>query len=283
MQDLDNLDISPESFAFFSDFITRELGIKMSAAKIPLLQSRILRRLRELRFDSLEQYRAYLADPAASEEERTNFIDAITTNKTDFFREPKHYEYLVKIALPNLHPARAGSARDRITAWSAGCSSGEEPYTLGMVLSEYTEKRSGLDFAVLATDISTRMLRQARSGTYHESRIDPVPEELRAKYLLRSKDPSAQLVRIVPELRQKISFHSLNFMDHHYSIKDVFDIIFFRNVMIYFDHDTQQAVVNRLCRHLRPGGYLFVGHSESLLGLDVPLKSVAAATFRKTA
>lgn len=281
MPDVDNLHISPESFAFFSDFITRELGIKMSESKIPLLQSRILRRLRVLQLGSLEDYRAYLSDSPHSEEERIHFISAITTNKTDFFREPKHYDYLVKTALPSLYPSDGAGRAGRITVWSAGCSSGEEPYTLAMALSEYVQEHSRLDFAILATDISSRVLEQAKTATYDESRIEPVPEAWRAKYLLRSKDRSAQLVRIVPELRQKVAFHCLNFMDRSYGITDVFDAIFFRNVMIYFDRPAQEAVVNRLCRHLRLGGYLFVGHSESLLGLDVPVKSVAAAVFRK--
>jgi chemotaxis protein methyltransferase CheR len=150
-----------------------------------------------------------------------------------------------------------------------------------MVLNEYCQKRSRFDFAILATDISNRVLQQAGAGTYEESRIEPVPQSLRAKYLLRSRDRSAQLVRVVPELRQKVSFHCLNFMDRDYRIRAMFDVIFFRNVMIYFDRPTQEAVVNRMCRYLRPGGYLFVGHSESLTGLNIPVTTVTKALLRK--
>jgi chemotaxis protein methyltransferase CheR len=275
------VEISPESFAFFAEFITRELGIKMSDAKLPMLQSRLLRRLRALQLSSLDEYRRYLADSPGSEEERIHFISAVTTNKTDFFREPQHYEYLVNTAPPKLYPETGSAPGARITAWSAGCSSGEEPYTLAMVLNEYCQKRSRFDFAILATDISNRVLQQARSGTYEESRIEPVPHPLRAKYLLRSRDRSAQLVRVVPELRQKVSFHCLNFMDRDYRIRATFDVIFFRNVMIYFDRPTQEAVVNRMCRYLRPGGYLFVGHSESLTGLNIPVTSATTAILRK--
>jgi chemotaxis protein methyltransferase CheR len=275
------VEISPESFAFFSEFITRELGIKMSEAKLPMLQSRLLRRLRALELSSLNEYRQYLADSPDADEERIHFISAVTTNKTDFFREPQHYDYLVNTALPNLFPDGDSSLKARITAWSAGCSSGEEPYTLAMVLSEYCQKRPRQDFAILATDVSSRVLAQAKTGTYEESRIEPVPQSLRTKYVLRSRDRSAQLVRVVPELRQKISFHCLNFMDRDYRIRAMFDVIFFRNVMIYFDRPTQEAVVNRMCRYLRPGGYLFVGHSESLTGLNIPVTSVTTAILRK--
>lgn len=275
------VEISPESFAFFAEFITRELGIKMSDAKLPMLQSRLLRRLRVLQLSSLDEYRKYLADSPHADDERIHFISAITTNKTDFFREPQHYDYLVNTALPKLYPENNSIHGTRITAWSAGCSSGEEPYTLAMVLNEYCQKRPRFDFAILATDISSRVLQQARSGTYDESRIEPVPQPLRTKYLLRSRDRSAQLVRVVPELRQKVSFHCLNFMERDYRIRAIFDVIFFRNVMIYFDRPTQEAVVNRMCRYLRPGGYLFVGHSESLTGLNVPVTSVTTAILRK--
>jgi chemotaxis protein methyltransferase CheR len=275
------VEISPESFAFFAEFITRELGIKMSEAKLPMLQSRLLRRLRALQLSSLDEYRRYLAESPDADEERIHFISAITTNKTDFFREPQHYDYLVNTALPKLYPEGNSIHGTRITAWSAGCSSGEEPYTLAMVLNEYCQKRPRFDFAILATDISNRVLQQAKSGTYEESRIEPVSQPLRAKYLLRSRDRSAQLVRVVPELRQKVSFHCLNFMDRDYRIRAMFDVIFFRNVMIYFDRATQGAVVNRMCRYLRPGGYLFVGHSESLTGLNVPVTSVTTAILRK--
>jgi chemotaxis protein methyltransferase CheR len=275
------VEISAESFAFFAEFITRELGIKMSEAKLPMLQSRLLRRLRALQLQSLDEYRKYLAESPNADEERVHFISAITTNKTDFFREPQHYEYLANTALPKLFPEQNPAHSTRITAWSAGCSSGEEPYTLAMILSEYCQKRPRFDFSILATDISNRVLQQAKTGTYEEYRIEPVPQSLRAKYLLRSRDRSAQLVRVVPELRQKISFHCLNFMDRDYRIRAIFDFIFFRNVMIYFDRPTQEAVVNRMCRYLRPGGYLFVGHSESLTGLNVPVSSVTTAVLRK--
>jgi chemotaxis protein methyltransferase CheR len=171
----------------------------------------------------------------------------------------------------------------RFNAWSAGCSSGEEPYTLAMVLAEYAAQHPRFDFAILATDISTDVLRRAQSGIYPEELTVPIPPDLRCKYLLRSRSRTERLARVIPELRRRVSFHQLNFMDADYAVKDTFDAIFFRNVMIYFDRPTQEAVIQKLCRHLAPGGHLFAGHSESLAGLDLPVRPVRASIYQKNA
>jgi chemotaxis protein methyltransferase CheR len=272
-------DLSKESFTRFADFITEELGIKMPESKLTMVQSRLLRRVRDLGLESIERYAEYFF-AISNREEREHFINAITTNKTDFFREPEHFTYLVESVLPELarRPARD---RTQFRAWSAGCSSGEEPYTLAMILAEYASVRPGFDFAILATDVSTKMLHLARSGIYQESQILPVPPELRRKYLLRSRNNAHGLARVVSKLRSRVSFHQLNFMDASYAVKGIFDVVFFRNVMIYFDRNTQQAVVNKICENLEPGGYLFAGHSESLSGLNVPLEAVKASIYRK--
>jgi len=280
------LDLRPETFERFCRFITTRLGIKMSAAKLPMLQSRLQRRLRELRLPSLEDYQTHLFDSAAGEAEQVHFIDAVTTNKTDFFREPRHFDVLTRTVLPRLDPARgpgaAGTERSwRLNLWCAGCSSGEEPYTLAMVLAEFGATRGDFDFSILATDISTRVLATAGRAIYPADRIGPVPAALRSRHLLRSRDPDRAVVRIAPELRAHLAFQRLNFMDASYDVPGAFDVVFFRNVMIYFDPPTQEAVIGRLCRHLRPGGYLFVGHSESLAGLDVPVRCVDTAVYRK--
>lgn len=273
--------LSPESFARIANYITGELGIKMPVAKLTMVQNRLLRRVRELRLESVDAYTEYFFS-SANTEEREHLINVITTNKTDFFREPEHFDFLTDTVLPDWF----GQWRYRLArfkAWSAGCSSGEEPYTLAMVLAEFAASRFGFEFAILATDVSTKVLNNAAAGIYGEDRVLPVAPELRRKYLLSGRDGNRSKVRIVPYLRERISFHQLNFMDSAYRIKDVFDVILFRNVMIYFDRPTQEAVVNRLCRHLAPGGYLLTGHSETLAGLDVPLKLVRAAVYRKLA
>jgi chemotaxis protein methyltransferase CheR len=277
----ERLTLSRQSFERFAQVITRELGIKMSDAKVPMLQSRLMRRLRVLRLNSLEEYQQYLFHSPHAADEHVHFLDAVTTNKTDFFREPQHFDYLSRTVLPKLQKQYFNGASWRFKLWCAGCSSGEEPYTEAMVLSEYAKNNPGFDFDILATDISSRVLDHAKAGIYDVSRIEPVPMPYRRSYLLRSVDASQHSVRIIPELRAKIRFQRLNFMDASYGIREQFDVVFFRNVMIYFDPPTQESVIRKLCRNLKQGGYFFPGHSESLTGLNVPLTAVAPAVFQK--
>jgi chemotaxis protein methyltransferase CheR len=276
-----SLRISTASFNRLAQFITQETGIKMPASKVSLIQSRLLRRIRHLGLQSIDEYCEHLFSPAGADEERVHFINAITTNKTDFFREPQHFTYLTATALPQLAESRRGGLDRRIAVWSAACSSGEEPYTLAMVLSEYAAGHPGFEFGILATDVSTRVLQMAAEGIYSRQQIEPVPRELRRKYLMHGKTGQQPLLRITPALRRTVSFHPLNFMDADYGVREMFDVIFCRNVMIYFDRPTQEAVIGKLCRNLHPGGYLFVSHSESLSGLDLPLIPVGASCFRK--
>jgi chemotaxis protein methyltransferase CheR len=264
---------SEQDLADFMACVRAELGIKMPAGKALMLQSRILRRLRQLSLDSLEAYRERLFASPYADEERIHFLDLVTTNHTSFFREPQHLEHLRRMA---------ARAHGFFAVWSAGCSSGEEAYTIAMVLAEEQERNPRLQYAVLATDVSTAMLERAESGIYDRSRAEAVPAELRWKYLLRSRDASRGLVRVAPELRAAVRFHRLNFMEEDYGVEAEMDAIFFRNVMIYFDKPTQARVVNRLCRHLRPRGLFFTGHSESVAGLAVPLDVVAPAVYRRS-
>lgn len=282
--DQPSLHISKDGLAQLLSFVTDTLGIKMGEGKLPMLQGRLQRRLRDLQLTSLEAYRERLFGEQADAQELQHFIDAVTTNKTDFFREPQHFPVLLQQVLPELQPRgiAGGSVSWRCKVWSAPCSSGEEPYTLAMLLAEHAARTPGFDYAILGTDISSRMLQHARRAVYDVERIDPVPQELRAKYLLRSRDRRRPQVRIVPELRRRVVFHQLNFMDRDYRVKDTFDVVFCRNVLIYFDKATQAEVVRRLARHLRPDGYLFVGHSESLAGLDVPFTARGNAIYRHT-
>jgi chemotaxis protein methyltransferase CheR len=264
-------------FERFSEFIKTELGIKMPASKKTLLEARLQKRLRELCIDSHEEYCDYLFSPQGMEEELVKLVDVVTTNTTDFFREPKHFTLLHDLVLPTLF-ARRGAGR-KVNIWSAGCSSGEEPYTLAMVLSEFARLNSGFSFSILATDISTQVLRMAVRAVYPESKIGPIPQEYRKRYLLRSKDRTRGLVRIGPEARSHVRFRRLNFMEN-FSFDDQLDIIFCRNVVIYFDRQTQEKLFARFCRKLLPGGYLFIGHSESLAGMNLPLEPVAPTVYR---
>jgi chemotaxis protein methyltransferase CheR len=285
VQDCDNAASQPapvalslKNFDRFACYITSELGIKMPESKMTMVQSRLLRRARELQLGSIDAYGEYFF-ASTNSDEREYFINAITTNKTDFFREPEHFGFLVNTALPNLR-AGVDHRMSRLNVWSAACSSGQEPYTLAMILSEYALKGAGFNFAILGTDISTKVLDHARRAVYEEVQVAPIPAGLRNKYLMRSKDHSSGLVRISPTLREKVSFHRLNFMSDSYRIQDMFDVVFCRNVLIYFDRKTQESVISKICRNINPGGYLFVGHSESLAGMDVPVKQVKTAVFR---
>lgn len=265
-------------FERFSEFIKAELGIKMPASKKTLLEARLQKRLRDLNMANHEAYCEYLFSPQGMEMELVNLVDVVTTNTTDFFREPKHFDLLLSTVLPQLF-ARGGQGRN-VNIWSAGCSSGEEPYTLSMVLGEFARQNPGFTYSILATDISTQVLRMAVRAVYPESKIGPIPQEYRKRYLLRSKDRTRRLVRIGPEARSHVRFRRLNFMED-FSFDGQLDIIFCRNVVIYFDRATQESLFTRFCRKLTPGGFLFIGHSESLAGMNLPLEPVAPTVYRK--
>ncbi|GBE02727.1 chemotaxis protein methyltransferase [bacterium BMS3Bbin06] len=275
--------LSTKEFTRLGEFIQTECGIKMSASKKTMLEARLRKRLRCLDMESFSEYCDYLFSPRGVKNELIHMIDVVTTNKTDFFREPAHFDYLFHTALPELIASRGSGIRKKLMLWSAGCSTGEEPYTLSMVLSEFAESHPGsaINYMILATDISTKVLEQAKLGIYEYDKIEPIPMEFRKKYLLRGKDRGKKLIRIIPELRTVIKFRRLNFMEGDFGMREPMDIIFCRNVIIYFDRPTQEILLNRFCRHLRPGGYIFMGHSETLHGLNVPLVQAAPMVYRK--
>jgi chemotaxis protein methyltransferase CheR len=273
--------LSGKDFSRLSSFIYEQCGIKMPPAKKTMLEARLQKRLRALSFSSFSDYCEYLFSSEGLRNELVMMVDLVTTNKTDFFREPDHFVYLVNSVLPEWMSKTGG--RRPFNIWSAGCSTGEEPYTLSMVLSEASASMDGFAYQIMATDISTRVLEKARKAVYDEDRIDPIPMQYRRKYLLRSKDRSSPLVRIVPELRSKVRFSRLNFMDGDFGFREQLDVIFCRNVIIYFDRKTQEQLLNKFHGHLRPGGWIFMGHSETLNGLDVPLVQVHPTVYRKLA
>jgi chemotaxis protein methyltransferase CheR len=273
--------MSDESFRKFSEYIHGYFGIKMPQVKKTMLESRLIKRLKNLGINSFEEYREYVFSQEGMKSELVHMIDAVTTNKTDFFREPEHFNYLVNEALPELLDSLSIGRSRPLSVWSAGCSSGEEPYTLAMVLTEFAGSVGNYRFNILGTDLSSRMLEAARMGIYKDHRIEPIPERLRKKYLMRSRDRSSGLVRVNPQLRSAVSYRRLNFMDDDFGFDEDFDIIFCRNVIIYFDKPTQGVLMKKLCDHLIPGGYLFVGHSETLNSFQLPLLQVAPMVYRK--
>lgn len=266
-------------FKKLSDFIYTRYGIKMPEVKKVMLQSRLQKRLRELNMTSYEAYCDFVFSKEGEAAELVHMIDVVTTNKTDFFREAAHFDFLKEVVFPEFYARQKAAVPMKI--WSAGCSSGEEVYTLAMVASEFASQNKRFDFSILGTDISTRILAKAIDAVYAEERVIPVTLDLKRKYLLRSKDRNKPTVRIIPELRKKASFSRLNFMDDHYEINETFDVIFCRNVLIYFDRPTQEKVINKLCRQLRQGGYFFLGHSESITSMQVPLVQLKPTVFMK--
>jgi chemotaxis protein methyltransferase CheR len=257
--------------------ITGELGIKMPDDKLTMLRGRLQRRINQLGLDSIIAYEQRLHDPEHAEIERVHLFDLATTNKTDFFREPAHFTYLTQHALPALSDR---GDRWLCRVWCAGCSTGQEVYTLAMVLDDYARTHPGFDFEVVGTDISVRVLREAAGATYAAALAEPIPPALRQRYLLRGKTERTGLVRVVPELRAKVRFRRLNFMSDHYPLGRV-NVVFFRNVMIYFDQATQQRVLERMCRVLVPGGFLFIGHTESVSRLSLPLAPESSSILRR--
>jgi chemotaxis protein methyltransferase CheR len=269
--------ISQRHFKALAALIYDETGIKMPPSKLTMLEGRLRKRVRAMGLASLDAYCAHVLSDGATPQERVHLLNAVTTNKTDFFREPKHFEYLAGTLLPQL--VREGHRR--IRCWSAACSTGAEPYTLAMVLDDFAERNGGPDYEILATDLDTDVLATAVKGIYPDEMLAPVPREMRRRYVLAPRDETRRDVRISPALRQKVGFGRLNLMDAHYPIGAPLDMIFCRNVLIYFDKPTQKQVVSRLCANLKPGGTLFLGHSESIAGFDLPLTPVSNTVFRK--
>ena len=275
--------LGPGEFDRLSEFISAHCGIKMPPGKKTLLESRLQKRLRTLGLASFRDYCDFLFKSPESAGELVLMIDAVTTNKTDFFREPVHFSFLTETVLPEFSLDRRPNDGQRFQIWSAGCSSGEEPYTLAIVLSEFAAAHPGFPFSIMATDISTRVLEKAKLGIYEERQIEMIPYALKQKYFMRSKDRDKGMVRITPALRSLIQFQRLNLMDERYKfLEGSLDAIFCRNVMIYFDRETQQQLLARFCRYIKTDGYLFLGHSETIHGFDLPLVRIASTIYRKT-
>jgi chemotaxis protein methyltransferase CheR len=276
-----DLRLTGRDFERFSRLVYDQCGIKLPAHKQSMLEARLRKRLRVLGLGSFEEYAELIFSGKEPEGELVKLIDVVTTNKTDFFREPAHFDFLVRTALPALLDRDGAGLSRPLRVWSAGCSTGKEPYTLAMVLSEFGTTHPGFSFDILGTDISTDVLDKAIRGIYAEEKAEPIPAALRRKFLLKAKDPAQRQVRIVPELRSLVRFRRLNFMDADYGLRESFDIIFCRNVLIYFDRQTQERLLTRFAGFLESGSFLFLGHSETLLGLSLPLQQMAPSAYRK--
>ncbi len=272
--------LSDRLFQQFSSLVYEECGIHLHKGKKSLLEARLAKRLRATGLTSPKEYYDFIHSEEG-QEERIQFFNAVSTNLTYFFREPKHFEFLEQKALPEIVQRNRKEGTSRIRIWSAGCSTGEEPYSIAMCVLENLDHAARWDFKILATDISTRVLQVAQNGVYEKSKIQNVPPALRSRYFLPYADGGRKgLYQVSKELKRVVTFRRLNLKDP-YPFKGPFDVIFCRNVMIYFDKPTQEMLIQKMAHYLRPGGYLFVGHSESLTGLSHPLKYIKPAVYQK--
>lgn len=274
--------LGTQEFTRISRFVRDTLGIQLPPAKRTMVEARLRKQLRLHGCSTYADYVDHVLAPDCPPADRQAFVDLITTNKTDFYREPDHFDHLVQVTLPTLLDSEGGTRRTPFRVWSAACSSGEEPYTLALTLAQEREKRGDFDFQVLASDISRRILERAARAVYTLEQVKPVPMALQRRWFLRSKEPGSKQVKVAKELRRKVVFGQLNLMDPPYPVLGDLDAVFCRNVMIYFDRPTQARVLAALAERLRPGGYLYVGHSETAQTLCEGLTRVAPAVYRRT-
>lgn len=274
--------LSNKDFERLATFIGDKVGIRLPPTKRLMVEGRLRKRLRALNVPDMQTYCRLVIETRTLDSEVTHLIDVITTNKTDFFREVEHFDLIRSRLVPALLAERAKERMPLLKIWSAAASTGAEAYTAAMVLHDMTTKRNAFRFAILGTDISTAVLEQARSGIYPSDMMAPVPKDLRARYVMEPVRKALRPeVRIVPELRSLASFERLNLMDETYPFDRDVDIILVRNVLIYFEKEDQSAVVKRLVGHLRPRGYILLGHSESMVGNMPGLMQIAPAVFQK--
>lgn len=266
-----DIQLSPKAFARITALVTGSAGIQLPTGKEQLVRSRLLPRLRALSLASFDAY-ADVVEQDRDRVELRRMIDLLTTNKTSFYRENNHFEYMRGVVVPEL-VRRGGDVR----VWSAGCSSGEEPVTIAMELESHLPESMRSRVRILATDLSDRILEKAKSGVYAPETFDTVSEAAKRRWFEPLSDGSW---RTGPLLRSRIHFARLNLM-HEWPMKGPFDVIFCRNVMIYFDRPTQTKLVSRYCKLLRPGGHLLIGHSESVEAAALGLRQVQPATYVK--
>lgn len=278
---LQEFSLTEREFQLFSELIRTQAGINLGEHKRQLLRARLAKRLRAHGFSTFEQYYDHLMHHDAKGEEMLRMVNCITTNKTEFFREPHHFDFLRDRWTPWVTAGARRNNTRKVRVWSAGCASGEEPYSIAIALREALTTTHGLDVRILASDIDTEVLGRAGEGIYPMDQVSAVPRPLLARYFLRGTGRFEGLVKVRGELRDLVVFRRINLLEDPWPTRCRFDAIFCRNVMIYFDRATQRKLVERFAAALVEGGCLFVGHSESLFGLTEELEFIQNTIYRK--
>ncbi|MBI1839715.1 MAG: protein-glutamate O-methyltransferase CheR [Verrucomicrobia bacterium] len=248
--------------------------IRLQDGKQSLIKARLGKRMRKTGYEKLSDYAEFLRTKAG-DEEWTMVVDALTTNFTNFLREEDHFQFLVKHAIPSM----LSPGQSRFQVWSAACSTGEEPYTIAFYLSEKFPLTEQWSWNITASDISTKVLAAARQAIYTQEKVETIPQDWRRRYLQMGQGEWEGHYRVKPAIAERVRFQQVNLIEN-YRHPEPFEVVFCRNVMIYFDRPTQEALVQRLCKFIKPGGYLLIGHSESLNGLKVPLRCLKPSIYQ---
>jgi len=272
---INKYELTDADFNKLRDIIYQEAGIKLSDVKKILMQSRLIKRLRELKLDNFTQYHEYLVNNF--EIEKINFINAITTNKTDFFRENDHFEFMKSKILPDFEKKNEKELR----IWSAGCSTGEEPYTIAITLNEYFNGKPSPELLILATDIDTQVLAKAQEGNYPADHLSDVDPKYLKSYFIPNENDKGTFYKVKDSLKEIVYFRRLNLLQEEYPMTKKFDIIFCRNVIIYFDRETQKKLFEKYYGYLKDDGYLLVGHSENITSLTDKFLLVGRTIYKK--
>ena len=273
--------LSDEEFLLFRELIHKVSGISLSDHKRELIVSRLTKRLRALKLGGFSEYYDFLTQDPRGSEEMGQLVNRMTTNKTDFYREPHHFEYLSEIVLPELVAEKEARGDRRLRAWSAASSTGEEPYTLAITLSEYFEDHPDWEIKILASDLDTEVLNYAHQGRYPVERLAPVPKSILHKYFHQVSGPPAPVYQVNHRLRQMLTLKRINLHQSTFPFKEPLDFIFCRNVMIYFDMDGKISLLKKFHKVLRTNGHIFVGHSESLMMVKDIFRYCQSTIYRK--
>ncbi len=273
-------ELSKSEYDLFRELVYKHSGINLGEHKMQLVRARLGKRVREGQFGSFREYYEFV-EKDSSGEELCKLLDAISTNTTHLFREIRHFVFLTELLNRWAEDASWRNRCNCLRIWSAACSSGEEPHSLAMVVYGLLQRFKGLEAKILATDLSTRMLSKAMLGQYELHRVGTIPPEYRNKCLRKASVEGNQVYQVIPEVRRLITFSRFNLMTPTFPFKHGFHVIFCRNVMIYFDKQTQEALVNKMASHLKSGGHLMIGHSESLNSIQHPLNYVEPTVYRR--